>query len=250
MTRQRRNLTQVYREIGAGGFSQVDGSVEFYTRLNALLRPDMTVLDYGAGRGSQMEDPGSPFRAALVTLRGKVGRIVGVDVDDAVLQNPHLDEAKVVGLRAALPFPDGTFDMIFADWVLEHVDTPELFAQEVTRLLRPGGWFCARTPNRWGMTGIATNLVPNRLHAALLRKLQPGRQERDVFPTAYRLNTRAQIGRHFPARLWEDYSYHHNPEPAYLQGSRIALTAARVYLAVTPRALGTNLHVFLRRRDS
>lgn len=48
---------QLYPESGAGGFSRVDGTVEFYTRVNALLSPDAVVVDLGAGRGKQSEDP-------------------------------------------------------------------------------------------------------------------------------------------------------------------------------------------------
>ena len=42
---------RLYPEYGAGGFSRCDLWVPFFTRVNALLRPDMTVVDYGAGRG-------------------------------------------------------------------------------------------------------------------------------------------------------------------------------------------------------
>ena len=35
---------RLYPEYGAGGFSRVDLWVPFYTRVNALLRPDMTVV--------------------------------------------------------------------------------------------------------------------------------------------------------------------------------------------------------------
>ena len=41
----------LFPESYAGGFSRVDGTVQFYMRVRALLRPDDTVLDLGAGRG-------------------------------------------------------------------------------------------------------------------------------------------------------------------------------------------------------
>jgi hypothetical protein len=49
-----------------GGFSRVDGSIEFYTRVNALLGPDMTVVDFGAGRGAGVLD--DPVRYGLLDL--------------------------------------------------------------------------------------------------------------------------------------------------------------------------------------
>lgn len=247
-SRQRRNLHRAYPEAAAGGFSRVDGSVEFYTRINALLGGDMVVLDIGAGRGSQLLDETAPFRAALGRLQGKVARLVGVDVDAAVLDNPFLDEARVIEPTGRLPFDDGSFDLVYADWVLEHVDAPAPFAVEVARVLRPGGWFCARTPNRYGVTGLGANLLPNRVHVAVLNRLQPDREDRDVFPTRYRLNTRATVRRYFPAGGWDDFSYLHNPDPPYVQRSRILMALMGLYFRVTPRALATNLHVFLRKK--
>ena len=38
-----------FPEVGAGGFTSLDGTIEFYTRINALLAPDMAVLDFGGG---------------------------------------------------------------------------------------------------------------------------------------------------------------------------------------------------------
>jgi hypothetical protein len=48
-------LAAVYPEYNAGGFTKYDGGLQFYGRINALLRPDMVVLDLGAGRGRQFD---------------------------------------------------------------------------------------------------------------------------------------------------------------------------------------------------
>jgi hypothetical protein len=36
-----------FPELLAGGFSRLNTTVQFYTRLNALLTPEMAVLDFG-----------------------------------------------------------------------------------------------------------------------------------------------------------------------------------------------------------
>lgn len=48
-----------------------------------------------------------------------------------------------VGTAESIPFPDGMFDVVLANSVLEHVDSVELSLAEVCRVLRPGGvfWF-------------------------------------------------------------------------------------------------------------
>ncbi|HEV2746399.1 MAG TPA: class I SAM-dependent methyltransferase [Allosphingosinicella sp.] len=239
---------RLYPEIRAGGFSHVDGTIEFYQRINALLEPDMIVLDFGAGRGEQLLDESVPYRARLCRLQGKVKHLVGVDIDTAVLANPYLDEAHVVDVTRPLPFPDGHFDLIYADWVLEHVAAPADFAREVRRLLKPGGWFCARTPNRWGITGLGANLIPNRLHTRILRTVQPERQEQDVFPTAYRMNTLRSVKRYFPDREWDNCSYISNSEPPYVQRSIILMRLVQLFWRLTPGRFHTTLNLFVRRR--
>lgn len=243
-----KTLRELYPETAAGGFTRVDGTVDFYGRITALLRPEMRVLDFGAGRGRQLEEDDAPYRRDLCRLRGRVAHVAGVDVDAAVHDNPGMDETHVIEPGGKLPFADESLDLVYADWTLEHVATPEAFEAETRRVLRPGGWFCARTPNRWGITGLAANLVPNRMHADVLAQVQPDRQERDVFPTTYRLNTRGRMRRHFRADRWDDHSYYHSPEPGYFLRSKLATRLANAYTAAVPSALGTNLHAFLRKR--
>jgi hypothetical protein len=54
---QSRKLETVFPEIKAGGFSRVDGTIAFYTRVQALCPDRATILDFGAGRGKASEDP-------------------------------------------------------------------------------------------------------------------------------------------------------------------------------------------------
>lgn len=39
----------------------------------------------------------------------------------------------------ALPFPDATFDLVLSQAVIEHVTDPQGYADEIVRVLRPGG---------------------------------------------------------------------------------------------------------------
>jgi ubiquinone/menaquinone biosynthesis C-methylase UbiE len=64
-----------------------------------------------------------------------------------------------------LPYPDGTFDLVVAHWVFEHIDQPEAVAADMARVTKPGGWIAAATANRLGYVALAASIVPNRSHA-------------------------------------------------------------------------------------
>jgi hypothetical protein len=49
-------MKNFYPEIRFGGFSEIDGTIPFYIRVNALLDPLSVVLDIGCGRGTYGED--------------------------------------------------------------------------------------------------------------------------------------------------------------------------------------------------
>lgn len=79
---------------------------------------------------------------------------------------------RAVGSVDALPFPDGTFDIVMSAWVIETVDSPSAAVTEMLRVLRPGGLvaysFCsrpARRRDRW-RTG-PTRAVVHALFAGL-----------------------------------------------------------------------------------
>jgi SAM-dependent methyltransferase len=230
--------------MSAGGFTRVDGTVAFYVRINSLLRRDDVVLNLGAGRGRNDEDP-VEFRRRLVDLRGKVRRVVAVDPDPAVLDNPLADEAKVMPDEQTIPMPDASCDLVVADWVLEHVSCPRQLGREIARVLRPGGWLCARTPNKWGYIGVGARLVPNRAHSRVLRVLQPDREERDVFPVQYRMNTRAALRDALPG--FRVIVVPHRPAPQYLGDSVAVNRLGGVVLRTLPAPLAANLLVFAQR---
>ena len=240
-------VSAAYPEVGAGGFTRFDGTIEFYGRISSLVDEQSRVVDLGAGRAAWLADP-VPHRRALRDLRGRVGRLVGVDVDDAVLGNPAVDEAMVMPDTGTIPLPDASADAIVADYVLEHVEDPQRIAAEITRVLRPGGWFCARTPNRWGMTGLAARLVPNAAHVRVLRSLQPGKQAEDTFPTRYRMNDMGTIRAFFPASSFRNCSYTYDSEPGYAGRSAWLLRVMDTIKRVTPRRYGETLMVFVQKR--
>jgi SAM-dependent methyltransferase len=246
MARQNRPVMEsFYPESRFGGFTQIDGTVAFYSRVQALVRPTDTVVDFGCGRGAYREDP-LPFRRDLRILKGKVGRVIGLDANPAGAQNPFLDAfALLDGPR--WPLEDETADLCVSDNVLEHLPDPAAFFSEARRVLRRGGLLCLRTPNRWNYITLLSRLIPNRHHAGVLSKAKPGLQEQDVFPTYYRCNTVGALRRALAKEGFSSAVYGYEAEPSYLSFSRAAYALGVLHQRIAPGFLKPAIFAFARK---
>lgn len=237
-----------FPEVGAGGFTSLDGTIEFYTRINALLTPEMTVLDFGAGRGAALTDGDCNYKKQLMTLRGKVTKVIACDVDDAVLSNPGADETIVISPHQPLPFADSAFDLIVSDFVFEHIADPARVSGELRRILKPGGWLCARTPNQYCLISLATRLIHNSKHPRILSRVQPERQSMDVFPTVFKLNSKRAITTWFPFDAFDHFTYRYEAEPSYFFNNRAVFALMLLINWLMPPVMKSGLFVFLRKK--
>jgi SAM-dependent methyltransferase len=233
-----------YPESEFGGFSEVDGTVRFYFRVNALLNPESVVVDYGSGRGAYGDDC-VDARRDLRILKGKVRRVIGLDVDPAGEQNPFLDEFHLL-VDERWPLSDSSVDICICDHVLEHLENPDTFFSEAKRVLKEGGYLCARTPNLWNYIALASRLAPNRSHAKILARVKEGTRAEDVFPTRYRCNTIPTLRRFLTRYGFEHAVYGIAPEPSYLSFSRLAYRFGVLYHHYAPGFLRPVLLVFAR----
>ncbi|MDT8858158.1 class I SAM-dependent methyltransferase [Paracoccaceae bacterium Fryx2] len=154
----------------------------FRRKLLTVVGPRVRVLDLGAGAGI----------VETMNFRGLAERVCGVDLDPRVTVNPFLDEGLVADADR-IPYPDGSFDIVFADNVMEHLDQPEQVFTEIARVLRPGGKLLFKTPNRNHYMPVIARATPHRFHQWINRLR--GRNEIDTFPTLYLCNSASQVNR-------------------------------------------------------
>ena len=154
----------------------------FEQEVARVIDPAATLLDAGCGRTAP----------ALAKFKGRARRLIGVDLVDWAISDGSMELLKCD--LACMPLADGTVDVVMSRSVMEHVTDPARVYGEVYRVLRPGGHFVFLTANLWDYASIIASIVPNRLHPWIVSKTE-GRAEQDVFPVAYRSNTRMAVRR-------------------------------------------------------
>jgi ubiquinone/menaquinone biosynthesis C-methylase UbiE len=115
------------------------------------LSPGQRLLDVGCGPGTITLD-----LAELVAP----GEVVGLDVADAVVAEAErarlergIDNVSFrTGDVYALAFDPGSFDVVHAHQVLQHLSDPVAALAEMRRVCRPGGWVGARDSDYAAMT--------------------------------------------------------------------------------------------------
>jgi ubiquinone/menaquinone biosynthesis C-methylase UbiE len=125
------------------------------------LRPGMEVLDVGCGPGTITID-----LARLVAP----GRAVGIERAEGVLDEARAaasvagvsNVAFEVGDAYALGYDDGSFDVVHAHQVLQHLTDPVAALVEMRRVLRPGGLLAVRDSDYGAFTWFPLDPVLDR----------------------------------------------------------------------------------------
>lgn len=125
------------------GFLSPGGAEEVARVLAGHDLAGKSVLDIGCGAGG--------IDIALVREHG-AGFVTGLDVEDPVLTHARMliersgltDRIGLVKVAPGpLPFPPGTFDVVFSKDSIVHIPDKDTLMAEVFRVLKPGGWFLA-----------------------------------------------------------------------------------------------------------
>lgn len=119
----------------------------FYAKYADTLKPEVSggrALDVGCGAGQ-----------VVGRLKEAGFEAWGVDVSEpSIARARKFSERCLLYDGKTLPFPADHFDSVGALNVLEHVDQPEAFIEEVVRVTKPGGKIVISSPNFYRVAGF------------------------------------------------------------------------------------------------
>ncbi len=152
---------------------------EIYSgKLRGLAPESGTWLDAGCGKNAAISE---------------FPTVCSVGMDLRVDPNLENRERFVRGDLGSLPFRDCAFDLVTANFVVEHLDYPVAVFKELSRVLEPGGHLLIRTSNRLNYFFFIASLAPTRLKTAVAHAVY-GRDV-PVHRARYRLNNPAALKR-------------------------------------------------------
>lgn len=175
--------------------------------------------------------------------------MIGVDVDEAVLANPALDEAHVVEVRASLPLRSSSADLVVSDFIFEHVTDPG-WGDRRGRARAPTGRLAVRrTPNRWGTSASGPVRCPTACTSACsVGAPSQGRRGHlpDQLPPEHPGGAEAVV----PPCPVPPRGVDMDDEPAYIGRSVLAARLTKGIFSLTPPPLRSILLVFLRKHPA
>jgi SAM-dependent methyltransferase len=120
-------------------------------------------------RGKRVLDAGCGAGYGSAALAQVAESVTGVDVAADAVEHARTNyqAANLTFEHASvtqLPFPDGTFDLIAAFEVIEHLEDWRGFLAEAGRALAPGGQLIVSTPNKLYYTESRGTQGPNPFH--------------------------------------------------------------------------------------
>ena len=182
------------------------------------LTPESVLLDIGAG-------PGNPYY--FLDVRGRAKRVIGVDVDPAVLRNPRLDEAHVTDGRT-FPLEDATVDLAVSTYVFEHLEDPLDHLREIARVLKPDGRLFFLTVNAHHPAVALYRMLPSRLRHRIETIFSARDPDGRNYPVCLRANSEAVLRRLARQAGFAHVDIRHREQPPHYFRNCLSLWALGV----------------------
>jgi SAM-dependent methyltransferase len=165
--------------VGSRGFFD-DLDQYHFEKLHHLLR----LVQFDGYRGRLVLEVGCGAGVDLARFAAGGATVTGVDLSPSAVElaRTNFEQQGLRGdLRVAdgehLPFPDGSFDLVFAHGVVQYTAAPRRLVDEVHRVLKPGGEAVFQVYNRISWLNGLSKLMNVELEhdgAPVMRKFTAG----------------------------------------------------------------------------
>src|SRR3984893_3260883 len=173
--------------VGSRGFFD-DLDQYHFEKLHHLLR----LVDFDGYRGRSVLEVGCGAGVDLARFARGGAEVTGVDLAASAIQLATANFAQQ-GLHARfevadgehLPFPDNSFDLVYAHGVVQYAAHPEVLVNECHRVLKPGGQAVFQVYNRISWLNALSKLMSVGLEhddAPVLLKFSIGEFRRLLTP--------------------------------------------------------------------
>jgi len=137
-----------------------------YTYLNDLFlnaKDSLHILEAGCGK-----------RWGLTDIKGDY-KITGVDISKKALEDrmnieKDLDEYQVGDLRY-IKLKEAHFDVVYSNFVLEHINGAETVMKNFHSWLKPGGIIILQIPDNKSTAVFTSRIIPHRFHILYYKSL-------------------------------------------------------------------------------
>lgn len=127
------NITQLFKSVP---IDLGQGNCRFTTKGKQIALSFVS-----KGHGKSALDVGCREGAQSRWLQSRGYKVTSIDVEN------HYKECIVMDVNQGLQFPNESFDLVWCTEVIEHLDDPVFFREEVIRVLKPNGRLVLTTPN-------------------------------------------------------------------------------------------------------
>lgn len=147
--------------VGSRGFFD-DLDAYHFEKLHHLLR----LVDFDAYRGRTVLDVGCGAGVDLARFAKGGAEVTGVDLTPAAIDLARANFSQQglagrfeVASGEQLPFPDASFDLVFAHGVVQYTANPQQLVDECRRVLKPGGQAIFQVYNRVSWLNALSKLM-------------------------------------------------------------------------------------------
>lgn len=136
--------------------------INILKKLVLATKESLKIINLGAAKSTVIED------ALLKTKRDFI--CDRSDIEDCAIDKPYVKNSYISSLEDMSPISSNTYDLAFANFVMEHIEDENRVAHETRRIMKKGGSIVLSLSNPEAPEFILAKLTPTSFHQLFRKK--------------------------------------------------------------------------------